>query len=71
MTVVAMWLAANAADPAANLGNGLCRVGMVSPVGIEPTTIRLKVECSTTELRTRRTGLNLLPRSIQEVATYH
>ncbi len=28
---------------------------MVSPVGVEPTAIRLKVECSTTELQARLT----------------
>jgi hypothetical protein len=27
---------------------------MVGPVGIEPTTIRLKVECSTAELQAPR-----------------
>jgi hypothetical protein len=27
---------------------------LVSPVGVEPTAVRLKVECSTTELQARR-----------------
>ena len=38
---------------------------LVGPVGIEPTTIRLKVECSTAELQARSGRAERLPAPVR------